>query len=237
MFLVIPEIRLADGECPDFIETEGRSDSYYEMLSSNPERLAQLFRRENAKSIMLSCINGFDERAMKALSYISEAVSIPIQLRLVGSKQDFDIEGLFEQGLQRLIVDFDLYKNLSDALPDHYGMRVFPIFNLDDTHNIAHLEPSKRVFVASSESKQWSFVDLEGISSELKGRRCTVIGGIKDYQALKLVSSFIDAGIDSAVIGRPLYDNSFPCQALWREVEAELDSLDYETPISSVDAD
>jgi phosphoribosylformimino-5-aminoimidazole carboxamide ribotide isomerase len=32
-------------------------------------------------------------------------------------------------------------------------------------------------------------------------------------------------GVDSVILGRPLYENSFPCQALWRLNEENLTDL------------
>jgi phosphoribosylformimino-5-aminoimidazole carboxamide ribotide isomerase len=46
------------------------------------------------------------------------------------------------------------------------------------------------------------------------------IGGPEQLWALQELKSI---GIDSVVIGRALYENKFPCQGMWRSIEAKLE--------------
>jgi len=56
--------------------------------------------------------------------------------------------------------------------------------------------------------------------------RITSAGGIHDYKDLEELSKIENLGIDSVMIGRALYENMFPCQKLWREMECEDISLE-----------
>ena len=49
-----------------------------------------------------------------------------------------------------------------------------------------------------------------------------VEGELNGYQDLNKLFEFEKYGVDSVIINRALYYNKFPCQHLWRIVEAEL---------------
>jgi phosphoribosylformimino-5-aminoimidazole carboxamide ribotide isomerase len=57
------------------------------------------------------------------------------------------------------------------------------------------------------------------------GVRITARGGVSDYKDLMRIQELEKYGVDSVVIGRPLYQNRFPCQALWRLNELALTDL------------
>ena len=56
--------------------------------------------------------------------------------------------------------------------------------------------------------------------------KITAAGGISNYKDLKKVMDIEHLGIDSVMISRALYDNQFPCQRIWREVESKDTSLE-----------
>ena len=53
--------------------------------------------------------------------------------------------------------------------------------------------------------------------------RITVGGGIGGPEQLWALQELRSFGIDSVVIGRALYENKFPCQEMWRSIEAKLE--------------
>ena len=55
--------------------------------------------------------------------------------------------------------------------------------------------------------------------------RITAWGGVHNYQDLIRLQELEKYGIDSVVIGKPLYQNAFPCQGLWRINEQQLQDL------------
>ncbi|MFC2130018.1 HisA/HisF-related TIM barrel protein [Bacteroidota bacterium] len=66
------------------------------------------------------------------------------------------------------------------------------------------------------------FEILKNIGSQSK-MRITLYEGITNSQQLWELNSLFRYGIDSVVIGQALYDNNFPCQKIWRIIEADLD--------------
>ena len=57
------------------------------------------------------------------------------------------------------------------------------------------------------------------------GVRITLRGGISNYRDLLRLQELEKFGVDSVIIGKPLYENRFPCQALWRLNEMQLTDL------------
>jgi phosphoribosylformimino-5-aminoimidazole carboxamide ribotide isomerase len=55
--------------------------------------------------------------------------------------------------------------------------------------------------------------------------RVTCWGGVNSYLDLMQLQSLEKFGVDSVIVGRPLYQNKFPCQALWRLNEQSLNDL------------
>lgn len=56
--------------------------------------------------------------------------------------------------------------------------------------------------------------------------KITSAGGIGSYKDLKVLAGLEKYGVDSVMISRALYENKFPCQRMWREIEVEDLSLD-----------
>ncbi len=57
------------------------------------------------------------------------------------------------------------------------------------------------------------------------GLRITASGGVSGYRDLLKLAPLEQVGVDSIIIGKALYENKFPCQALWRDVEKDLTDL------------
>ena len=58
------------------------------------------------------------------------------------------------------------------------------------------------------------------------GLKVTAAGGISSYSDLKQLQGLEVFGVDSVMMSRALYENKFPCQAIWRMQEKIDTSLD-----------
>ena len=56
--------------------------------------------------------------------------------------------------------------------------------------------------------------------------KITAAGGIGNYKHLRMLDELKDYGVDSAMVARALYENKFPCQNIWRDIERLDLSLD-----------
>jgi phosphoribosylformimino-5-aminoimidazole carboxamide ribotide isomerase len=62
--------------------------------------------------------------------------------------------------------------------------------------------------------------------SEDTNLKITAAGGICDFKDLKKIRDLNIKNVDSVLISRALYENKFPCQILWRDLEREDTSLE-----------
>src|SRR5206468_480172 len=62
--------------------------------------------------------------------------------------------------------------------------------------------------------------DAIRLLAEKSGMRVTAAGGISGLKDLLRLQELEPLGVDSAVIGRALYENKFSCQGIWRMCEA-----------------
>jgi phosphoribosylformimino-5-aminoimidazole carboxamide ribotide isomerase len=56
--------------------------------------------------------------------------------------------------------------------------------------------------------------------------KITSAGGIGNFRHLKMLDEVKDYGVDSVMISKAIYENNFPCQNIWRDIEREDISLD-----------
>jgi phosphoribosylformimino-5-aminoimidazole carboxamide ribotide isomerase len=57
------------------------------------------------------------------------------------------------------------------------------------------------------------------------GLKITASGGVSGFKDLIRMQELEKCGVDSVIVGKALYENKFPCQALWRLNEKVLDDL------------
>ena len=62
-------------------------------------------------------------------------------------------------------------------------------------------------------------IELSKEIAEISGANVTHAGGIRNKDELMDIQKLIPIGVDSAIVGRALYENRFPCQKLWRVAE------------------
>jgi phosphoribosylformimino-5-aminoimidazole carboxamide ribotide isomerase len=57
------------------------------------------------------------------------------------------------------------------------------------------------------------------------GLKITASGGVSGFKDLIRMQELEKFGVDSVIVGKALYENRFPCEALWRMNEKELEDL------------
>lgn len=246
--LVIPAIDLVSGRCARCIKGVPGTESLYAELSDNPVELAQLWRRENAKCIHVTDVDSFkgcDDALTRATAIrMQQAVDVPIQF--ISSLPHIDLyRQLLEEGVYRVSINTLVWTD-GDAvreLLELYGpSRV--IFGLrahngdvdpgDGCSMVSDEEYIRHVYDLGGRRLVYSETDWEG---HLTGEsidtirriaavtpiRITTAGGIASPQHLWEIQAQAPKNVDSVVIGRALYENRFPCQAIWRIAEACLE--------------
>jgi phosphoribosylformimino-5-aminoimidazole carboxamide ribonucleotide (ProFAR) isomerase len=248
MLLVIPEIQLINGECKRSIVGENGTEAFYRHLSQNPDELCSLLRRENAKSIHVLDVDsmlGHDNNLnLNMILFLAQAVDIPIQVysNFMSAKECYS---LLNNGVYRIIIDELAYLDpggVSDMIKTYTPSRVVCylytkggklIFDKADVsvsdyefaQYVKTLGANRVIYGDEDWERKGSGPDLPRLIefAAKTGMRVTIANGISKPEQLWEINKLIGAGIDSAILGKSLYTNSFPCQKIWRKIEAELE--------------
>ncbi len=248
--LVIPVIDIKDGKCLRLIHGHYESTQYY---SDDPVRIAKLFRKENFKCIHITDLDGAVHGEMKNYPIIKEicrSVDIPIQLG--GGIRDYETaKKLIEDlGVYRIVIGTGAISNpdmikriLEEFSPSKLVIGIDEKLNNVVTNgwiNYVNITPLnfakymdwlgiKRVIyqdVTRVGNCSGPFIErILEIAGETK-LKITVAGGIGNYLHLKMLCDLNNPQVDSVMISKALYENNFPCQKSWRDIERIDTSLD-----------
>lgn len=248
MLLIIPSIDILNGHCKRCIEGSPGTESLYSDYSCHPEQLVQLWRRENAKSLHITDYNAMDEHHpqinIEPILRMVKATDIPIQL-LSSFPTVEDCAFWLDNGMYRVILNEVMLtdpegvkslikqytpsrvvagirvKNGLPTMPDiDCSLSVDALIDHAMNIGINRIVYSDIDWEGSLQGPDFS--QLESIAQNRK-LRITVGGGIGGPKQLWDLQSLRNLGIDSVIIGRALYENKFPCQKMWRSIEAQLE--------------
>ncbi len=248
MILLIPSIDLSNGHCARCIMGEPGTENMYSLISDHPFELARLWRRENAKTLHITDLDSMKGRDnsenYKTILEIVKSVDIPIQL-LSNYHTIEECRFWLEHGIYRVIVNELIYTDPEGirALVEEFtpskvvvgiraknGQVVFPTLKkqVSDTEYALYAKElgiKRLVYTDISWEGSLAGPDFEMLRRIAKesGLRVTEAGGIASPEQLWKVQELHKDGVDSATVGRALYENRFPCQQIWRQVEAQLE--------------
>ena len=248
MLLIIPSIDIHHGSCRRCIEGDPGTESMYAEYSNHPDRLVQLWRRENAKSLHITDFDAMFEHAPHAntelISSMIKATDIPIQL--LSSFPDVDLCSFWlDNGLYRVIINEVMLtdpEGVKSLVEQYTPSRVVAAIrvsselvtmpdiecglNVKETIELASSLGMNRIMYADTSwegTLQGPDLAILRNIAEYSGMRITVGGGIGGPEQLWSLQELRSIGVDSVVIGRALYENKFPCQGMWRSIEAKLE--------------
>lgn len=241
MLLIIPAIEIKGGRCVQMVQgTEGCT------YSDDPAEMAKLWRKENAKSLHVTDVDGALEGHLvntDAIKKIVETVDIPVELG-GGLRSMEAVQQAFDLGVYRVLVGTMLIENPDEAkrVLDRYGaskvvLGIDAIDGIVATRGWVESSGLQAITVALNAKtlgfRRVVYTDirldgtLRGVNlnmlrelAEKTGLRVTASGGIAGLEDLLKVQELEPYGVDSVVIGRALYENRFSCQGLWRMCEA-----------------
>jgi phosphoribosylformimino-5-aminoimidazole carboxamide ribotide isomerase len=241
MLLIIPAIEIKGGRCVQMVQgVEGFA------YSDDPVEMARLWRKENAKSLHVTDVDGAISGRLVNLDVIRRmvaAVDIPIELG--GGLRTFeDVQQAFDLGVFRVVISTMFIENPDEAkkVLDAFG-RSKVVLGIDAsdgivaTHGWVETSGLTALTVALN-AKAMGFTrihytdirldgTLRGVNpkiltqlAEKTGLRITASGGVSGLEDLLKIQELERLGVDSVVIGRALYQNRFSCQGIWRMCEA-----------------
>ncbi len=235
MMLVLPSIEIIHGKCACLIQGLPNSPKIY---PDDPVEVAQIWRKENAKALYLIDIDGKnlgEPQNWEVFEKVANKVDIPIIVE-GGFKNYDDVKKANELGILRIIIDMDTSEDISllkELVSEFTPKRIGFIIEAKDGHagNLDAIEIASKVKSAGIERIVYEDLTDDGcvnfnalenfaVKANLK---VTTKGELNGYSDLKKLTEFEKFGVDSIVMGESLYHNKFPCQYLWRIVEAEID--------------
>ena len=248
--LVIPVIDIKDGKCVRTVQDLSENTEFY---SESPIIMAKLFRKENFKCIHITDLDGAlfgDMKNFDLIKEITDSVDIPVQLG--GGIRDMETAGriINKLGVYRIVIgtaaltDPEFIKN---AIKEFTHNKI--VIGIDEKLNnvvkdgwINYADVTPLEFAIQMEDagvKRIIYQDVTRVGNlsgphierllEIANNtdlKITSAGGISNYLDLKKVISIEHLAIDSVMISRALYENQFPCQMIWRDLESDDTSLE-----------
>ena len=214
--------------------------------SDEPMEMARLWRKENAKALHVTDVDGALEGKpvnTDCLRHVINTVDIPIVLG--GGLRNLDaVREAFNIGVYRVLINTMVIEKPDEArkVVEAFGsskvaVGIDALNGIVSTHGRTESSGLTALSVALNAKalgfKRVVYTDirsegtLRGVNLEVlrdlgekSGMRITSDGGISGLDDLLKVQELEPFGIDSVVIGRALYENRFSCQGMWRQCEA-----------------
>jgi phosphoribosylformimino-5-aminoimidazole carboxamide ribotide isomerase len=248
MILIYPAIEISKKRSVEIVHGIPGSEHVY---SVDPVELAIMWRGENAKTLHVVDLDGITEGRIvngDIIRKIVESVDIPIQVG--GGLRNYDeIKKVLELGVYRVAIGTAAVEQpgLIEKLVKEFGTRKIAIGIISQNGKVSIKGGAKATEISPIDlAKQMARIGVsrilygereDGIIGKnlpyemlkeiatISGIRVTARGGVSTYKDLVQLQELEKYGVDSVVVGRPLYENHFPCQALWRLNELVLTDL------------
>lgn len=235
MLLIIPAIEIKNGKCLRLVHgVEGF------VPTDDPVEMAKLWRKENAKSLHVTDVDGFYEGRIVNTGVISTMVStVDIPIELGSSLRSFDeIKKALDLGMYRVTIDPKMIEDEENAKQcvATFGASKIVLGIVIPAMDKAAAEQASIATALKAKTagiKRVVYTDIvhEGVTkhpnyemikelAERTGMRVTVTGGVSGLEDLLKLQELEPFGVDSVVIGRAMYENKFSCQGIWRMSEA-----------------
>ena len=242
MLLLIPSIEIKQGKC---VLTPQNSTRV--VCSDDPIEMAKLWRKENAKSLHITDLDGALEGHpvnLRMIREITKAVDIPIELG-GGMRTINDIHEAFNSGVFRVTIGTMLLEEPEQAMRalEHYtaskitiginaeqgkvkirgGQTDSGLTAVSVALNAKQMGFRRVIYkdiVSNGKHREPNFAALRTLAKTI-GMRVTASGGVSDIEDLLKLQEMEKIGADSVIVGHALYENKFSCQAIWRTCEVE----------------
>jgi len=242
MLLIIPAIDIRNGVSAYAIGGGGDTPD----PATDPVAIARLLRIENAKTLHATDLDGALEgnfRQFDVMRRLVENVDIPIEVSggIAGPEAADRILGF---GACRVVLHPRMLPDrpgIAEKILEKHGPGKVVV--AVEARGIPRPSPAGpgdagHPLVLGMTAKKMGFrrllyteLDEEGTGHRLNpsmlgglasstGMRVTVSGGVSSFDDLKEIEKLQDLGVDSVVLRKSLYENSFSCQKIWRMAES-----------------
>lgn len=242
--LVIPSIDIKDGKTVRVVQ--GIPELNCSSYGDDPIEMAMIWRAENAKFLHVVDFNCSHEHShcnFDILKEICNSVIIPVEFG-GGISSYEEAREVISLGVHRVVIgtlattnqtEFQRIIKMLGASKISAAIDVIDnevvIKGRSEKTGIDPIEYAKELerlgaqrCIITDVKRNGMLVgpniDLSKQIAENTNMKVTHSGGITDYRDLKKLNDLVSLGIDSAIVGRALYENRFPCQKIWRKAEA-----------------
>ncbi|MBI5464299.1 MAG: 1-(5-phosphoribosyl)-5-((5-phosphoribosylamino)methylideneamino)imidazole-4-carboxamide isomerase [Ignavibacteriales bacterium] len=245
MLLIFPSIEIQNNQCARQIRQAAGSPIAY---PTDPVKMAVIWRGENARTLHVVDMDGVREGHIlnaECICAMVQAVDIPIQVS-GGLRTYEEIRDVLALGVYRVVIGTAATREpgLIERLVKEFGTRKIAI-GIDSKNGKMWIEGgkveaditplefamvmkkvgvSRIVFSERNPQTNEHLLPIETLRelAMKTNARLTLWGGVNNYRDLVELQGCEKFGVDSVIIGKPLYENRFPCQALWRLNEQSL---------------
>lgn len=236
MVLIIPTISIVHGVCGGQIASVAHEVHHAdgEIYSHDPVDRARLLRKENSKMIHLHFPESdpWSPDCRAIISRMRAAVDVPFEIGLTELPYTpRDLEPLMGCGVARVLLPLGTPEATIFEYSTVFPRKIVPTLDLrfDYAGRLAHYAANKidriAVEISARDILELGVINwerLREIADLLKEHkiRMTALHGVRGYPDLRALQD-LSPVLDSLVLCRALNENRFPCQLIWREVEAE----------------
>jgi phosphoribosylformimino-5-aminoimidazole carboxamide ribotide isomerase len=236
MVLIIPTISIVHGVCGGQIASVAHEVHHAdgEIYSHDPVDRARLLRKENSKMIHLHFPESdpWSPECRAIIASMREAVDVPFEIGLTELPYSArELEPLMSCGVARVLLPLGTPEAVVFDYSTRFPGKIVPTLNLrfDFASKLAVYKDNKIARVAleisSRDILELGVIDWDRLSAVMQIAfdakiRVTALHGVRGYPELRKLQDLSPA-LDSLVLCRALNENRFPCQLIWREVEAQ----------------
>lgn len=243
--LIIPAIDIRDQKCVRLTQGDFAREKVY---LDNPCDMAILWRKQNAKMLHLvdldAALKGSPQN-FETIKRIVETIDIPVEVG-GGIRTAQDAERYVQIGVCRIIIGSAAVTNpkLVAELIKEFGAKkvVVGIDAKDGVPKVSgwtsetavtdvelglrmkDLGVERVVYTDISKDGMLAGVGYAALKRFAEGThlKVTASGGVASYKDFIALNELQPLGVDSVVIGKALYEETFPCQKLWHLYERDI---------------
>lgn len=243
MILVVPSLDLKNGKSVQRIHSDSGNEFYYKELMEDPLEFCKLLRSEDAKTLHINDLDGnYHSPNRDIILQIMKTLDIPIILSSVSNNIEDCLyyleEGIFRvsicnyaienpQGAKELIEQFSEFRVIFHCFVSGDSLMIWgkkSKYKYVDYINLIKSLGGKRLIFGRTEwmgnNKPLNISYVREIAA-LSQMKISIFDGAPNYKILKELQNYEHLGIDSVILSSSLYENNFPCQAIWRIAEVQ----------------
>lgn len=230
--IIIPAIDLRGGRCVRLTQGLASAETVY---AESPVKVAKRWCEEGAEMLHVvnldAALNKDDRDNLKALERILMEVNVPVQFG-GGVRSLDDVRRIDELGATRIVIGTTAIENpvLLHQIIDEFGSTIVVgidardgkvalrgweklsnVNAIDFAQKVAEMGVERIVYTDIARDGMLTGINVEATRAiaEASGLKVTASGGVATLDDIYAVKDLEDAGVDSVIVGKALYEGVF----------------------------